>query len=184
MKYILVALGVLLLIIFVVVIAVGGGNDAPSSREVKRLTEYASETSTEAVYTEAGAINAEENHRIIEITVSSSERTVAVLDGYDGNVQSEKTYPNSTAAFEAFLAAVEQVGFSNDRRSTQSFESVCPTGRRFSYALTSGEDEVVNTWSATCDKGTFGGNTNQTQRLFRAQIPEFQDFTGDVSFSL
>lgn len=184
MKYFLGVLGVLLIIIFIVVLAVGGGNDSPSSNEVKKLAEYANDTSTEVAYTEAGAINAEENHRIVEITVTSSERTIAILDGYDGNVQSESTYPNSSAAFEAFLAAIEQVGFSKTRNSNQSFESICPTGRRFSYALNSGDTEVVNSWSATCEKGTFGGNTSQTQRLFQAQIPNYQDFVTDVNFSL
>lgn len=183
MKYFLGALGGLLVIILLVVLIVGGGdNDVPAD-EVTRLTDYAAEAS-ETMYTIGGPITAEETHRQVRITVTNSQRKIDVIDGYNGNVLRTETYPNTTAAYEAFLAAIEQVGFSKTRNSDLSFTSVCPTGRRYSYALNNGEEKIVNTWSATCEKGTFGGKTNATERLFQAQIPDYQDVTQDIRFSL
>jgi len=184
MKYFLGVLGVILILILIVVLAVRGGDDTSSTESVKRLSEYATEANAEAVYTQAGAINAEENHRIVQITVNGSTRTFEVLDGYNGKASVTKTYPNTTAAFEALLAGLEQVGFSQTRKSNTSFDSVCPTGERYSYALNSGDEKIVDAWSANCNKGTFGGNAHQTARLFQAQIPDYQDLTSDVSFSL
>lgn len=184
MKYFLGALGGLLVIILLVVLIVGGGdnNNVPAD-EVKRLTDYAPESS-ETMYTIGGPISAEETHRQVRITVTNAQRTIEVIDGYNGNVLRTETYPNTTASYEAFLAAIEQVGFSKTRRSDMSFTSVCPTGRRYSYALNNGDEKVVDTWSATCERGTFGGKTNATERLFQAQIPDYQEVTRDVRFAL
>lgn len=184
MKYFLGVLGVILVLILIVVLLFRGSNDTSSVENVKRLSEYATEANSEAVFTTAGAINAEENHRVVQVTVNGSTRTFEILDGYNGKASTTKTYPNTTEAFEAFLAALEQVGFTRTRNSSTSFDSVCPAGQRFSYSLVSGDETVVNAWSANCNKGTFGGNAHQTSRLFQAQIPDYQELTQDVNFSL
>jgi hypothetical protein len=184
MKYFLGILGGLLLLIFVLVLIFRGGSDNVTAPEVKRLAEYASEENTTSQFTIAGAINGEEDHRIVSITVTDSARRIEILEGYDGRVLERKSYPNTTAAFEAFLAGLEQAGFSNERRTRVAFESVCPDGRRFSYGLESGDESVVDTWSASCEKGSFAGKPSLVQSLFQAQIPEYNEFTSDVSFSL
>jgi len=184
MKYFLGILGVILLIIFILVIALGGGSNESSSKDVKKLAEYATEPATAVAFSQAGAINSEENHREVRITVTDSLRQVQIFKGYDGQVLKYETYPNTTSAFRAFLAGIEQVGFSGERRSKASVESVCPEGLRYSYELTSNDEEVINTWSASCDKGTFGGRTSSVRSLFEAQIPDYDDFTDNVDFSL
>ena len=184
MKYFLGILGAILLIIFILVIALSGGSNNSSSKDVKKLADYATEPATEVAFTEGGAINSEENHRVVRITVTDSLRQVQILKGYDGQVLKDKTYSNTTSAFRAFLAGIEQVGFSRERRSKASFESVCPETLRYRYELTSNDEEVINTWSASCDKGTFGGRTSSVRNLFEAQIPDYDDFTKNVDFSL
>lgn len=185
MKYFLGILGIILVLIFVVVLAVrGGGGDTSSTETPKQLTEYAAEANTESVLTNAGAINAEENHRVIQITVTDTARTLEVLDGYNGKASLSKTFSNTTSAFEAFLGGLQQVGFTKTRKTAAEFTSVCPIGTRNSYKLVSGDQTVVDGWSASCQKGSYGGNVSQTERLFQAQIPDYQNLVTDVSLNL
>lgn len=184
MKYFLGLLGVLLLIIFILVLAFGGGSDTATQKDVKRLADYATEPATTAILTQGGAINSVEDHRVIRVSVTDSVRRIEILEGYDGDVLKTKTYSNTTSAFRAFLAGLEQVGFSRERSTSASFESVCPESRRFRYELDSNDETVINTWSASCEKGTFNGRTTSVQNLFEAQIPEYDDYTKNVNFSL
>ncbi len=185
MKYFLGVLGVILLIIFVIVLALRGGDDTSTpAPDVKALTEYSAEPQSQVTMTTGGAINAEENHRIVSVQVTASNRSVAITEGYNGKVISEETFPNTTDAFSAFLAGLEQVGFSKVRSSKLDFTSVCPTGKRYSYVLNSNSEDVVNSWSATCERGTYGGQVTNTQNLFQAQIPNYSDIVNDVDFSL
>lgn len=185
MKYFLGVLGVILLVIFVIVLALRGGDDTSTpAPDVKALTEYSAEPQSQATMTTGGAINAEENHRIVNVQVTASSRSVAITEGYNGKVISEETFPNTTDAFSAFLAGLEQVGFSKVRSSKLDFTSVCPTAKRYSYVLSSNGEDVVNSWSATCERGTYGGQVTNTQNLFQAQIPNYSDIVNDVDFSL
>lgn len=185
MKYFLGVLGTLLLVIFVIVLIFRGGDpDTVPADQVRKLADYATESGTVANFTASGPINAKENHTIVQITVTDAARKIEIINGYDGTVTSVANYPNTTAAFTAFLAGLEQVGFTKDRDSRLTFASVCPTGKRYSYQLSNGEEKVVDTWSATCEKGTYAGKTTPTQRLFEAQIPNYQDVVNDVRFSL
>lgn len=183
MKYFLGVLGVILLIIFVFVL-IFRGSGTPSATEVRKLAEYAAEPQTVAEFTESGAINGQEAHRTVRIRVTDSIRSVALVKGYNGDVIDRKTYSNTNAAFEAFLAGLEQGGFNKERRTRLSFKSVCPSGSRFSYGLESEDDTVVDTWSASCERGSFGGERTLIRRLFQAQIPDYDEFVDDVRFSL
>ncbi len=180
MRYIFITLGVVLLIIFGVVIF-NRGDSKPHTPAQKMATmmDYASNSNTSVVYTVSGPITGNENHRVTQISVSSSSRTITVYEGYQNQALGTQTLPNNQAAYQAFLAALNQANFLRKKVVPASVqpESICPTSNRTSYVINDGAKEVLNSWSATCtSNGSFGGNVSLTATLFQNQIPGYGNF--------
>jgi hypothetical protein len=153
----------------------------PVSQRVK-VNEYGA-TSATAIYTVEGELNAEEDHRAIRISVNRNRRTLEVLTGYSQTVVQSQTFSNTQPAYEEFVHALENAGFSRSQEAKYSSENgVCPLGRRYMYELNEDDKEVVRSWSTSCGRtdGSFAGNAGLIRQLFENQIPEYKTFVKDV----
>jgi hypothetical protein len=179
---ILVVLG--LLIWFIIWLFSPKGSDTPTAEEETSQT-IPAEIYTNVQYVQAGEITAPEEHFSISITVSASSRTIQVYQGYEGVVVNSQTYTNDQSSYDAFYAALQQIGYFSERTPAQEVDrnSYCPLGIRYSYIA--GNDlnnPNQNTWNSTCSSrnGTFGGNGGQARTLFKNQIPDYTTITKGV----
>lgn len=188
MRYILIALGVLLLIIFGIVIFNRGGNsnkEVVVQKQAIKVTDFAQDADAEVSFSQEGPINAIENHRSVKITVSQTSRNITVFAGYQGQVLSTQTLPNDVDSYGAFLAALNRASFARERRldANASSASVCPTGNRIHYVIVNDNKEAMNLWSGSCTTGSFGGNPSLTATLFRAQIPNYNQIVSGLNLT-
>lgn len=148
------------------------------------LTEYQNTDATVTLTTE-GRIVAEEDHRVIRITVSRNSRLIEIIKGYQGGVERSQLLPNTEAAFSDFLSALQVAGFTSvDRASRSKSEAgVCPTGQRFIYELRSNQEELIRTWSTSCSggQGNFKGRDSLVRQLFNLQIPDYEQYTRSLT---
>jgi hypothetical protein len=187
MKYVLGVFGfIILTIIAVVLLATTTGNRLNTTQEGEKIVNLADYTKNGVVtYTTQSRILGAEDYREVRIIISPTERRVQLLTGYDGTIAKEQTFPNTSNAFEAFLQALSNAGFSRERNTTnKDIAGVCPLGRRMIYDLTADNKDVVNLWSTSCSSrdGTFGGDESTTLNLFQAQIPGYNAFVSGVQF--
>lgn len=148
------------------------------------LVDYAN-TGTTMRFTQAGQINARENHRVLQITVGQNERTAVIFDGYQGNVLKSQTFLNDSDAYRAFLAALQNNGYTKPRIASRNVNPLgaCPTGKRYNYDILNGTDVKQSLWSTSCSiRGTFAGNANTVRTLFENQLPDYSDFVRGVQF--
>ncbi len=185
-----IAIGIILFLLFVGIIVVFANRGAkpvqqPGVARPSTLVSYA-DTSTEVRYTMEGQINARENHRVVQIGVSRDYRTYTLFDGYQGSVIKTETLGNDRDAYEAFLAALQNSGYTRARIATKGVNPLgaCPTGRRSHYDIVQAGDTVQSLWSTTCSsiRGTFAGSAGTVQKLFEAQIPDYSKLVQGVQF--
>ncbi len=174
MKFIigfLVTIG-LLIVVFILIFR-GGGNDAAVQTE-KKMTEYANSSTVVSLTTE-GPVNANQIHKQIKVSVSSTETTVEVFQGYEQNLLSTKSYANNTAAYSDFLRALDINGFDNgDKDKALADErGYCATGTRYVMSIKDGDRDIQRFWTSSCGTGTFKGKTSIIRSLFVAQVPDY-----------
>lgn len=183
MRYILGVLAVIIILITGIYLIIDN-DPAPeqAAEEQVVLADYADSGAT-LEYFESGDIVAPEEHRAVRVTVSRNQRELEVISGYDGNVINRKTFPNTPEAFEAFVYALDQAGFANQRDTQLDTEKgVCPNGSRTVYTLRENSDEVLRLWSSSCSRndGSFAGDRSLVEDLFEDQIPEFRQLTRGI----
>lgn len=185
MRYILGVLGLVLLAVFAIFLLATGGNDRTDRQEGERvvtLTDYADKSSAVSL-TEDGRITGLDTHKSVRITVTPSERKVELLTGYDGSVERSQTFSNTSEAYEEFVFALHNAGFSRERDTAITDErGVCPQGSRYIYSLSEGDEEPIRLWSTSCSgkQGTFGGDTGLVRRIFHDQITDYNTFVRGV----
>lgn len=170
---VLIGLGMIILIIVLIVRGFSGGGSEPETTKQVELTAYATTTST-ASLTVDGPIVADVDHRTTKISVRSSDVTVEVVQGYEGNVINRATFPNNANSYDIFLRALEGQGFTqgDNNKELADERGACPSGLRYVYSLTDGAQDVFRFWSTSCGgQGTFQGNAESVQNLFRVQVP-------------
>lgn len=185
MKYVLGVLGVIIVaILAIVLITRGGGDKKPADRPV--VVSKEAREGVSAVFTQYGQVVGEDQRRAIRITVNQNERRLEILTGFGEAVERAQSYPNTFAAFENFLLAIDGQGFNRSKKSLiEDQRAVCPLGNRFDYRLLEYSQPLVDLWSTTCGKkiGTFDGSRTNIQKLFQLQIPDYRDQIREVSLS-
>lgn len=176
---------VTLILIFAVIF--GHGKKTPTGPQLNPLPDYASTDATVS-FTVDGIVNADELHRSIRITVSSTQMTLDVLQGYNPRVIQSKSYENNQEAYTVFLKAINNYGFLNKLKSTKysaDERGVCPLGFRYILDLNQDGDDLSRTWATSCGSkvGTSGAAIQTIQTLFDYQIPNYQQLTGQVNLS-
>ena len=185
-------IAILIIIFFIIVgsvVLIGSTNKNSATTKAARLTklaDYDTKDSANITWTVQGRLLGEDQRRAVRVTVNRNKRTLEVLAGYEERVERTEELSNSPAAFETFVRALDNLGFGKERTVKQADErGVCPTGNRFVYRLVDNNSEVMRTWSDSCASadGPFGGGAagaQTIQRLFQAQIPDYQKFTTGV----
>lgn len=187
-RYIFIAVVVILVMVGIIWLIAGRGDRPDQEASVRRpdvLVDYA-DTTTEVRFTQVGQINAREDHRTLQITVGRDARTIQLLDGYQGNVMASQTLGNDQAAYQSFLAALENSNYTRSRTATRGVDPLgaCPLGQRYSYDIFQGADLKQSLWATSCSnvRGTFAGQGSTVRTLFQNQIPAYDTFVQGVQF--
>lgn len=176
MKYLLGVFAIVVIMIIAIVLIV---RRDPSTSQPKNptivMSEYANQNAIVS-FTIRGKINGQSEHRAVRITVTPTERSIAILNGYDSVIERSATYVNTAAAFDTFMHALDNAGFGRQRSVTQDDDrGVCPFGQQYLYELDADGSKQLGTWSVTCGTkiGTFAGNASTIRQLFQLQIPDY-----------
>ena len=114
MKYLfgfLVTVG--LIVLLIILLATGGSSKTTLPNTSKLLTTYSNDPTALVRLTVDSPITAPQNHHAARITVSRDNTTFEQLVGYNGQITSTQSYPNTQTSYVTFLRAIE------DRKSTR-----------------------------------------------------------------
>jgi hypothetical protein len=174
-------LSILAVIILVVVVIVLIASNNPSKSIVKAINVNSYNNSGSSVtVTTTGELVGEDQRQAIRVTIDQSERSIYLLTGYEQSIAGSETFPNTPAAYSAFLGALENQNFALERKTDeQNMFGVCPLGDTYQYELDSSTRTVTNLWSTSCSAsdGTFDGYGQTIRTLFSLQIPNYVSFT-------
>jgi hypothetical protein len=184
LKYFAGFIATIVLIIILIMLIFHGGGKAKVNTTSKALDSYAT-TNAEVSLTVDGPIVADQNHQAIKITVSNSAATYEQIQGYQGAVQKQQSYPNNVDAYTNFLFALERAGFTEgDTSSTLKDErGYCPLGDRYIFQLNQGGQQLERFWTTNCSgtPKTFKGNAGLTTTLFKDQIPDYDSLSNNIN---
>lgn len=155
-----------------------------SQQKTIKLVDFENSDSTSVSWVMQGRVVGEDRFKSIRITITSTKRTVEILDGYSYRVEKSAEFINSQASFGVFLRSLDELNFGLQRTTIKDDErGQCPTGRRFVYKLTDGSNEILRSWSTSCSskEGSFASNKGSTIReLFKSQITDYNKFVAGV----
>ena len=123
-----------------------------------------------------GPIVADEAFQSYKIDVSSDSRMIKTYTGYLETVVDQSTLPNSVAAYEEFVYALDKADLSEGKQlegDKDDTRGICATGRVYEFTILNNTDVVKRLWTSTC-KGSVGSldaSVNQLSNLFVKQIP-------------
>ncbi len=184
MKFIigfLIAIG-LLIFVFVLIFKGGNSGGAPVTEKTP-LVNYSHSTSAVMQFTTEGPVNADQNHRSVQVTVGSTESSIEVINGYQGTVVKSKTYPNNSNAYADFLRALDFANFTtgDNNKALTDTRGRCSNGNRYQLEIKDGSKEIQNLWATSCNTtATFKGRLDLVQQLFKSQIPDYGTITNNV----
>jgi len=184
MRYIIGFLVTIGLVIVVLILLFHGGGTPKTSTSPQTLSQYANNASTDVRWTVDGPINSPQDHRQVQITVNQNQIEADVLKGYNGEVLRNKTYANNPTSYAVLLHALQIDGFAkgNTAADVSDYRGYCAAGDRFIYeVLTSDKSHKQRFWYTTCGQGSYKGNVQLTNDLFKAQVPDYDRLTGDVA---
>jgi hypothetical protein len=172
--------------IFLLVRLISGGGDDQSGSPTSTVQKAndLSDNGTKVTYTVYGKLVGEEDRRAIRITVNDNERLLEVLQGYDESVLSSERFPNKTSAFDNFLLALENAGFTTrDTAIKTDDRAVCPLGNRYVFEAQYQDNSNVRSWSTSCSikQVSFKGDRSTIDTMFKAQIPDYSEKTRSVT---
>lgn len=157
-----------------------------STTKTTALPDYSS-TAAQVRFTQDGPINSNLLHRSIQITVGRDQTTTNVIQGYEGTVLKTQNVANNQTSYNVFLNALNNAGFTKKKKNVKDTDETaqCPLGFRYTYQLMNTSDDGDTTlWSTSCGGlGNFGGNASTVMTLFQRQIPDYQKFTQDVTWT-
>lgn len=184
MKYILGVIAVIL--VALVAIAMVTRPRQPDTPEGERQVVLSDEAraGTSVSLTTQGKLVGQTERQAIRIKVSQDERRVEILTGYEEAVERAHTFPNTAAAYETFLIALEGLGFSQKRENNVKDDErgACPTGKTYVYELKEFSQQRLRMWDSSCGSksGTLGGRGSTIRKVFEAQIPDYRKVVKDV----
>jgi hypothetical protein len=183
MRYLIGLIAIVLL--FIVGSLLIGGNKKPTpTTPVMTLPDYAS-TDAKVSFNIGGAINGDDIHRAIRITVSRDQRLLETVQGYSGNVIDSHSQYNTQNAYSIFLKAINNSGFLVVRKGAKTnidYTAICPLQRRYALTLEKGGKTLSQLWTSDCGSATgdFGGAFDTIIALFQNQITDYNTLTSQV----
>jgi len=187
MKYVLSALAIMILAVFAVIL-LGRNSQNPQTTQTGtptvNLVEY-SNNESRVIFVQYGRVVSNEERRTLRITVEEDLRVIEVLKGYQGEIERRQTYSNNPDAYDVFLNALNDAGYTRERADApQENSGLCSNGRRYNYELKKNEETVTKLWNTSCSpaRGSFGGNSTLTRQLFQRQIPDYNTVVQGIKF--
>ena len=179
MKYILGVIGLFLVTILAIVLITRGRSPTPQQEGERQVrVSQQAKPGTSVTFTTQGKLVGQSERRAIRVKVTEKERRLEILTGYEEAVEQAHVYPNTEAAYEAFLIALDNAGFARKHPQARANDErgVCPLGKRYVYEVKEFSQQIVRLWGSSCGKdvGTFGGNSATIRKLFEGQIPEYR----------
>lgn len=137
--------------------------------------------------TARGPIVANEDFRGYEIAINSSSRILTVFEGYNNKAISKTKLPNTVAAYEQLVYALNRVGFMNGNELTgdnNDVRGICATGQLYDFKILNQDENVKDLWTTSCSaaRGSFNANLKTIKKLFTSQIPDFRSKTSGLGF--
>ena len=181
MKYFLGFLAVvgLIVLVFVLVLGgLGGGKKGPTNKPAEIILSDYTNTATSMRLTIDGPVNANQLHRAIRITIGRDQNVIEQINGYQGTVAKKQSYNSNSQAYETFLRSLQKFNYTKGDTTPALADErgYCPGGQRYIYEIVSGVDTTERFWGSTCGQGTFKGAGPAVRALFRAQIPNYNQF--------
>jgi hypothetical protein len=185
MRYGIIIIGIIIFIVVAVLFFSGfikRTDDVKENMVINNtLGQYAS-SNTSVTFLTTGSIKSDEEYHSIRITVSKNSKTIKILSGYKYTPIETASYTNNLEAYRAFLSSLEESGFTEKKRDNSSPAGKCSLGKKFFFSATGIPEMPDNSWGSTCyHVGTFNGNLNTIQQLFRKQIPDYNKITSGVA---
>ena len=183
----LIGIGLVVLVIIMLIRAIfGGGSDTPQEQQIDLLG-YAN-TNVVMRYTVWSGVEADQTHQQMRIDVSQYSSDIYVYNGYENTLVKNETFISNPSAYSDFLRGLQLLNYTegNPDEASADWRGECPTGQRYIYEIIDGSETVQQYWASSCGKnagGTFYGNINSVNNLFKAQIPTYQEFTEDTQFN-
>lgn len=179
--------GVIVFIIILLMLFGHGGKKPVPGSSLNPLPDYAGTNATVS-FTTDGSVNADELHRSIRITVSSSQMTLDVLQGYNPRVIQSKSFSNNQEAYTVFLKSINNAGFLARYKTPKvpdDERGQCSLGFRYILTLNQDGNDLSRTWGSTCGKkiGTSTAAITTIQTLFQSQIPNYSELVSQVNLS-
>lgn len=170
----------LLIVVFILIFRGSANND--QQLQERRMVDYAN-TSTVMQFTQIGPVSANQTHDELRITVSNVETAIEIFQGYQNNLIVSRTFANNSAAYADFLRALDLAEYDKGSKAEvlKDYRGVCPFGSRYVMGIKDGDDQIQQYWATSCNKTqSFQGNTSSVLKLFKAQVPEYNDIIGEV----
>ena len=189
LRYIIWFLIILLILAVLGNLIFGGKKSSETTEDLSPQTTYASSagSNSSVTFVTAGIINGTEMHRSIRITISNTSRVLDIIEGYSGKVISTQSYVNNQEAYQEFLSSIYKAGYTteNPNNTNPEIAGRCPLGTRYIYTSSEIPNVPDELWTSTCANvaGTFGGDSNTINQLFRLQIPNYSKQTSTVNLS-
>jgi hypothetical protein len=182
MRFIIGFLVTIGLLIFVFVLIFRGGGSDSAAPAGRKLLDYANSSTVAMQYTQEGPVEADQTHDEVRITVGSTQTTIEVFQGYEGNIIRSKTYPNNSAAYADFLRGLQLLGYNNGStdKALADERGFCPAGSRYVFAIKDGSSDVQRFWTSTCGGGSFKGKGTNVRNLFLRQVPDYTAQTANI----
>lgn len=175
MRYVFGFLAAVGLVVLVFILIVRGFNQGEPKLQTN-LVDYA-KTQTVVRMVEEGEVNADQDHRSVSVVIGRASSTIDLVQGYEGHVIQNKSYPNNEDAFATFLRALQLQGFAEGDPDPEKQDSrgECPAGEVYTFEIITGSATVQKFWTTSCGGGTFKGKSAVVRQLFRAQIPDYSE---------
>lgn len=180
MRLILTTLFIAILVVLAVILFGPKPQSNLNHLTTKPLSDY-SKTDAQVRLTTDGHLNGEDQHMQIRITIDAHDRTLDIIQGYNGHVVKSKTQTNNQTAYDTFLRALDLAGFTRSKNVRIKDErGFCPEGSTFIYQLINTDKHDTRLWSSDCGGGTFAGKSTLVQDLFINQITGYEELTNQI----
>lgn len=188
MKYIIgLFVTVVLIILLIVLLVTGGSPKTQVPNSSKTLASYSNDPSAVVRLTVDGPITSPQDHHATRISVSRDSTTFEQLVGYNGQITTTQTYPNTQTSYLSFLRAIEIAGFTkgNTSASLKNDRGFCALGSRYIFEFEDNGKQLERFWSSSCGHvKSFQGNAPLNLSLFRKQVPDYDKLTNQTDFKL